>query len=373
LLQVQEPLLAVKRLFSPDKVAFQQEVDMLKALGNYKHPHLIKLYATYKIKNVYHLIFPFADDNLRSYWDRNKDPRVDPDIVIWTLNQMRGLASGLNAIHNFEQQHTAGKLTVSDDGQRYGRHGDIKPENILWSNEFNGTDINGILRIADFGLGRLHSSKSRSRIDPMAVGGTPTYAPPEQDLHKPVSRAYDIWSLGCLYLEFITWLLKGASGLEEFADARIARPPDWLEIDSFYEILRPPDKFGTAEARVKESVTGWIESLYSHSKCSESIRDVLSLVQKRLLVVEAPARASSLEVDQVLEGIVEQAKIDKEYLVKNPCLETSRPPKRKRSHHHHRSSSEESDPNPVKLKRPRMSQIDPGDIQEEGTLPRAIE
>lgn len=65
----------------------------------------------------------------------------------------------------------------------------------------------GILVIADFGLMAFHRGQSRSLVPGAKLHGTPTYAPPEWQLNYQVSRSYDIWSLGCVYLEFITWLV----------------------------------------------------------------------------------------------------------------------------------------------------------------------
>jgi serine/threonine protein kinase len=126
---------------------------------------------------------------------------------------MAGIASALSSIHNFTVTYPLSvdgpgnvrlqkdaKLSVEKSEELYGRHGDIKPENILWFQETPDTDDEaGILQIADFGLGRFHGRESRSNVHPDGVVGSPTYEPPECKLHRPVSRAYDIWSLGYLY------------------------------------------------------------------------------------------------------------------------------------------------------------------------------
>jgi hypothetical protein len=49
---------------------------------------------------------------------------------------------------------------------------------------------------------------------------TKTYAPPEFELvDHPCSRSFDIWSLGCVFLEFMCWLVQGGSGSENPVDA----------------------------------------------------------------------------------------------------------------------------------------------------------
>jgi len=50
---------------------------------------------------------------------------------------------------------------------------------------------------------------------------TPIYAPPEVQTHPIIhGNACDVWSLGCLYLEFITWYFGGKQLPDEFKAAR---------------------------------------------------------------------------------------------------------------------------------------------------------
>jgi serine/threonine protein kinase len=109
----------------------------------------------------------------------------------------------------------------------HGIHGDIKPSNILW---FPGRtkDDKGTLKIADFGAGDFNSTE-HSRRPPDSISLTLSYRPPEYDSPKDpndplgdvqVSPAYDIWALGCLYLEFITWYMGGRDLLDEFQSSR---------------------------------------------------------------------------------------------------------------------------------------------------------
>ncbi len=44
------------------------------------------------------------------------------------------------------------------------------------------------------------------------------YEPPEAEVgqNEPRSRRYDVWSMGCIYLEFAIWLLRGENGLQRF-------------------------------------------------------------------------------------------------------------------------------------------------------------
>jgi serine/threonine protein kinase len=168
---------------------------MLISLTLKDHPHLVKLLTTYKYKGKFHLLCPYADANLRTFWG-SKVPKTPRHTYLWALKQMTGLASALNVIHNFETTHPLGsdktnpsvsrdrpsipqQLTVSPGEERFGRHGDLKPENILWTAALEAADSGGTLQIADLGLGRFHRMESRSKQDPKNINGSPTYMPPE--------------------------------------------------------------------------------------------------------------------------------------------------------------------------------------------------
>ncbi|KAH8591246.1 hypothetical protein B0O99DRAFT_744661 [Bisporella sp. PMI_857] len=327
----EQPLVAVKELFSQEKREFQKEATILKALGPRNHPHLIKLLATYERNQIYHLLFPYANANLRKYWDEHPTPDFDRETVLWTMEQMTGIASGLELIHNFEVTHplfipgsgetnfrNPGNVELKVEGgeQWFGRHGDIKPENILWfAYSQNYPHPKGVLQIADFGLGRFHGRDSRSGVNPDNVESSPTYEPPECKLRLPVSRAYDIWSLGCLYLEFITWLLKGFAEIEGFSDARGRAPTGGVvDDDYFYTITATP--YSTKDAEVREGVRIWVAQLHAHKNCSQMIHDLLDLIMGELLVIDSKGRSKSRWLYSQLQIYQIKARKDDEYLLK---------------------------------------------------------
>jgi serine/threonine protein kinase len=323
-------LVAIKRLYSPDVIEFEKEVIILKALGSKaKHPHLITLLATFRHKKKYHLMFPYADANLRTYWEDRKTPNFDEATVLWSVKQMTGIAHALSQIHNFSVTHPLtvdgqvrvqkdAKLCVEDKEELYGRHGDIKPENILWFQkcpEPEEQDPNGILQIADFGLGRFHGRDSRSRVPPEDILGSPTYEPPECKLHRPVSRAYDIWSLGCLYLEFITWLLKGSAEIEDFSDfrGRLATGTE-LNDDNFFTMVK--NAANEPDAIVRDEVIAWVQQLHEHERCSLLIHDLLDLIMKDVLLIDSTKRAKARWLFQQLNMYLKKANDDKAYALK---------------------------------------------------------
>lgn len=212
--QEENPYFAVKELVPRDKaeVGFQKEVEAWrKCAGINGHDHLIKLLAVWRKDNAWRLLQPWADGNLWDYWEQHHPLRHDIHLVRWMVDQFLGLAEALRQIHRNRSNDLEVRLS--------GIHGDIKPQNILWFKE-RPQDSNafGRLVFCDFGFTSFHTMASISRVEP--EGHSPTYKAPEFGRH-PISRAYDIWSLGCVYLEFITWYLLGHHAVKyTFPDLR---------------------------------------------------------------------------------------------------------------------------------------------------------
>ncbi|EPE29866.1 Protein kinase-like (PK-like) [Glarea lozoyensis ATCC 20868] len=317
----QEPRLAVKQLLSSDRSSFDKEVEMLKSLNTSNHPHIMKLLATFRHKNKYHLVFPLAQGNLREYWKTHQFPDARPaseESMKWVLSQMKGLSEGLQTIHCFGNN----KGGLGGTKVKYGRHGDLKPDNILWFSKENHKNegarhSDGVLVLADFGLGQFHRRETRSRIRAESIGGSPTYEPPECALRKPVSRAYDVWSLGCLYLEFLTWILKGSNAIDKFADARGSANTSGINGDEFYAVLPTANGAFNRKAVVKHSVTRWIADLKAHPRCSDAIVALLLLVETQLLRADSAQRSNITQVVSSLNNIIERGKADPRYLCKD--------------------------------------------------------
>ncbi|KAK3380590.1 kinase-like domain-containing protein [Lasiosphaeria ovina] len=228
---------------------FKQEVCMLKRV---RHDHVIALLATYEQNNSYHLILPRAECDLARYWSSRPEevPGIDLSTVQWMAQQCEGIAMGLSAVHHHltssmsslasSSSSSSDQSSIPRSHRYFGIHGDIKPSNILWFPCADGTDM-GTLKIADFGVGKFNrTERSTERSDSVPL--TLSYRPPESDarLGTPnggedveVSPAYDVWSLGCVYLEFVTWYVGGQRLLDGFRQARGPKPRDDA---SFFQI-----------------------------------------------------------------------------------------------------------------------------------------
>jgi serine/threonine protein kinase len=234
---------------------FWKEVDNLKRFSGFFHPHLVTLLMTWTIKNSYFLLFPLAKYDLNQYLDLKRippDPLTylpDLSMLQWISKQIFGMIGALKTIHN-PGAGPSDYLSVEE--QKFGRHGDLKPENILWYE--SSADTKGILVIADLGLAALNTILSRSNISNGKVPGTPQYRPPEHDIvGGQVSRSYDIWTLGCLLLEFVCWALKGPEGRAEFATQRKTIYVNGCISDIFFSVERDNDR--DYVMRIKQEVS----------------------------------------------------------------------------------------------------------------------
>lgn len=288
----------------------------LKRLNEQRDPHLIRLLATYTYEGRFHLIFPWADGNLKDLWttpfyqpfSRHRDAKLTQ----WMATQILGLACALEKIHYcpVENPNVQGLPSQVQETQ-HGRHGDLKPENILWfkdeENAYDNTWI-GVLKIADFGFADFHSKHSRSKVRRSTVSGfTDTYKAPEYDVSQWISPQYDIWSFGCILLQFVVWYLRGWQGVDDFSRARSADSRGApIQADIFFG-LEGGNVTGF-RARVKDSVSKvsafvpilsivlildvqMIDSLKRDTACSDYILDLLEYVQNCLLRVDNLKRA----------------------------------------------------------------------------------
>lgn len=285
------PYFAIKKLKSKDDEAFRREVQNLQRLHNAEHPNLLSLLATYKYRGYYHLVFPWADGDLRRLWQSTPNPQAGKEEMRWLASQCASIASALKSVHagaeSWMNSNSPGGGNVPNGQQRmvmnkFGIHGDIKPENIFifskgQQKSFKALAMGPPNRTTDSTTPSDRSSRSGSPssiVDEFVIGDfgggafydpsthpdplrqiTVTYRPPEYDTKlRPVSRAWDIWGLGCTYLEFVTWFLLGPSGLTEFAKRRTTRTAAGKLSDAYFDTFIDGSQTGGIGATLKESV-----------------------------------------------------------------------------------------------------------------------
>ncbi|KAI3324944.1 HET-domain-containing protein [Xylariaceae sp. AK1471] len=286
-------LVAVKR-FRENSDHFHRELETLQIIRNLNDPHLIKPIAAYQRGSQQCFLFPWAKGgNLRDYWRKAQTPLGpqivrDEELISWTLLQMRGLCHCLKLLWDLNC-----------------RHGDLKPENILHAGG------RGNFLIADVGLSKIHNDTTENRnISSSMKYGTRRYEAPEiyMDSGKPISRDYDIWSMGVLLLEWLVWLVYGndKSGMQKLSLIN--------KFAHFWEISKKT--FQVAEAA--QTLMEEMESILARET---ALGELLELIRTRLLVIALVGdhgrlemgRAKASELSRRMHEIYERAEREPSY------------------------------------------------------------
>ncbi|KAL1596508.1 hypothetical protein SLS60_009155 [Paraconiothyrium brasiliense] len=324
-----ETYFAVKRLHRDEEDYRQRgetdnyEARVLKRLNHLEDPHIIRLLGTFSYENHFHMIFPWANGNLQDFWKTYIDDptaRTTGLLAQWLCKQMIGLSNALKNVHNTQRSERRPQdLSPDFDTRTHGRHGDIKPENILWFRKDDpGSDQEslGVLKLADFGLADFHSERSKSGVN--AKGVTQTYQAPEFDVLGVVSQKYDMWSLGCVLLEFAVWYVDGWEGVDGFSQRRSDETETGIRMDKFYEIRSEKSSTqNTRRAKLKSSVadihTFLTKDPRTSVRCSDFIMDILDLARDDLLRMSPKKRAHCDSVVKKLTTIAKRCAEDPLY------------------------------------------------------------
>ena len=286
---------------------FQRELRILDELRKYPLQNIVTHLATWTHKERYYMLFSYAQCNLRQYMKWVQFGDLTKESIMWLIRQFRGLAEAVKGIHDLSGagalQSPPDLVTRHGGERRAGYHHDLKPENILF---YKAT---GNFEISDFGSGKVHTYRSGS-YNTSSPNGTLTYEPPEAAMVGGKSRPYDIWSLGCVFLELLVWAVLGFSHVEEFANKRLDRrfPGSFTAIekdDAFWQMLQ------TGDIKVRKHVESYIETLRGVilQQRNQPFKEILDLVIKMLDTVKE-TRISALDLYDTLDRIYKQKKID---------------------------------------------------------------
>ncbi|KAK7899943.1 hypothetical protein LTR67_003689 [Exophiala xenobiotica] len=215
-----ERLFAVKQFSNP--VAFQRERLILKQLADYPHPHIVLHLTTWTQDTAHYILYDLARCNLREYMNTVESPPLSRPHVLWFLRQLDGLAKAIFYVHHFKRPTLSDPKPEAD--YAWGRHNDIKPENILVFEK--APNQNPVFKLTDFGCGVFTEPTGDHSVGVPGNVGTETYWPPDQFRNKKTSRPFDMWAIGCVYLESLLWLFGffQEEGQRRFATARMSLP-----------------------------------------------------------------------------------------------------------------------------------------------------
>jgi serine/threonine protein kinase len=252
---------------------------MLRKMNERNDEHILRFITAFtkgddESLRSYYLMFEWANGgSLEDVWKETPRPMLNGSLVKDSIEQLLGLAGALETTHN------VAKI----------RHGDLKPENIL---RFRHTSdsIFGTLKIGDWGLAKYHANSTVWRAEKgektTTRYSTRLYEPPEVVLGdvKILGRQFDIWSMGCISLELIIWLLYGYDSVKRFRNDVQGQS---VESVPCYEINNTDNLI---QARLRTVVIKWIEHISGDEACEvdTAIGELMTLVKTRLLIVELP-------------------------------------------------------------------------------------
>lgn len=277
---------------------FRREQEVLEQLSKHldRIAHVVTHLSCWSQRGDYCILYPLANLNLAKLMTlpRPEHSRMN---VLWFLRGIKGLTDAVKCIHEASVPgNTLNTIPNPSIPRTCTFHHDLKPENILcFSDKKHGDGC--VLKITDFGMSMISvlgsNDKSKSRD---GGGGTATYQGPERKRTRPS----DIWSLGCVFLEFILWFTTDTFRREAFCSERndANKSNSGVSLDTFWyekdgkEFLSP-----VVQERLRE-----IESMRSpFPELAKMIREQLNLTP------EFRIKAEKLDatMDQIAQGTEE--------------------------------------------------------------------
>ncbi|KAL2822907.1 kinase-like domain-containing protein [Aspergillus granulosus] len=198
-------------------------------LERLQHGHLMPALMAFWHEGRFSIVFEQAQQTLDAYLE--SDGSLYSHEALW--QQVQGLAAGLAHLHGNGTEVIA-------------HHGDLKPANILI--------VNGVMKIADFGLLQIHHRAQLASNQPLTsdsyqLASTRPYAGPSGD-----KALMDVWSFGAILSEIATFNLEDSNALDRFRHSRLEdfpRDAPGFRTKGFHH-----------DGRLKPSVARTIDELY---------------------------------------------------------------------------------------------------------------
>lgn len=149
-------------------------------------------------------------------------------------------------------------------------HRDIKPSNVLF-------DEQGVVHLGDFGLAQLAGVSDRSQLQGGQHPGTPMYMAPEQESStRALTRAADLYALGCVLFEMLTGKRYKRFKPGTRASTLRSEVPGWLEKVLAKTLTEDPDaRYQDAAAFAQDLKVG----LYEQGKQSVEEHDWTTAIE----------------------------------------------------------------------------------------------
>uniref|UniRef100_A0A8H7N087 non-specific serine/threonine protein kinase n=1 Tax=Bionectria ochroleuca TaxID=29856 RepID=A0A8H7N087_BIOOC len=175
---------------------FQNELEVLQFVD---HQHIVKVVGSYTDASVVGILMtPVADQDLAAFLEKKLPPSGEADRRLRIRTFFGCIATAIDYLHNNKIKGV--------------QHKDIKPKNILVKESK--------VYLTDFGTAQVRredvDDTAESSTNPSMKFVSKRYAPLEAVIGTR-TRASDIWSLGCVFVEMLTVLAgKSMQDLSQF-------------------------------------------------------------------------------------------------------------------------------------------------------------
>lgn len=296
----------MKGRFRSDEETKRRTQRIFLNLSMVQHDHLVVPVISWLQKERLFMLFPHASSNLHSFLRNAPVPNLSRDVTLGFLGELRAIADALRHIHNLGPSGLAPiEIGSRPSGsaqtliRAVGFHHDIKPENILVFSR-SATSVPS-WKLSDFGMTRVSQAfvgfGSEGEVDALQAHSAAYSAPDHVMGHEP-SRPFDVWALGCVYLEILLWMCGGLADLDKFSDER--RAIDGSESFWYHTqngVLRKP------------AVIASLSKLRRYVESRGVFEPLLDAVEN-MLVIDPGARDTAPTVLNNMDAILFQANVD---------------------------------------------------------------
>ncbi|ETS78261.1 hypothetical protein PFICI_10323 [Pestalotiopsis fici W106-1] len=225
---------------------------------------------------AYTIISPCPEGDLWSLFDcESRDNGYDLE---WLGTQFCNMAKALAAVHIVSKLSNPLLPRL-----KYLRQDHLQHDNFLWFRRHGQSP--GYLILSNLTDG--------SDISPLAPECQKQRWLPRRARKGNLGKAAHVWSLGAIWLDMITWYLKGRGGVLEFRERREK------ESNGFYH--RRAEPIEDKQMMVSPAILSLIQDLKSVKGCPLYISSVLDIIEYGMLVVDRRQRVSAQELVDILD------------------------------------------------------------------------
>lgn len=285
---------------------FQRENELLGKLNFLRREHITVPIAAWEKDNHFFMLFEKAECTIKDLVRTKQPPSTTDEGFLTLVRQLLNLVNALHAIHIRRGSGLAG----SEANWVTGFHHDLTPQNLL-------TFPGGVWKINDFGTAQIHQALTGDDTSyrTSALNAFGPYSPPEikrrpgtPDKPRELSRPYDIWSLGCIFLEIAVWVLNHSTeeleACENFQTQRNRESQSDADQNFGYTSFWHQDKAG--RILLKPCVEQKIVELTALSRSCGEYSALVGLI-KSMISVEPGDRPRTPLIRSRLEAMRDQA------------------------------------------------------------------